>query len=263
MLCRLFIHFALTYSVGPSSIVWSELGPAPCFPPTRVLEVAFSLVWEVAFTLGVQYWWGHSTRGLITCNVHYSIQIIRPHYCCVHPSPCAHSSRSSKRPERRTRGPPLSGRRKPSALFSHTHRGIHETRVPAVAIPAICFASQRAPRWFSSPTSYRSQPQAQERASPVVFSKQRSKGFRQRKTALWRWQQQLGMAAAAGGGWWAQLRGGSMCSPRPAIPFWESRRRSSLTRTLIRWMWEWYVRLSLFLAPFLSISYFCLKKEMR
>jgi hypothetical protein len=37
--CRLYIHLAFTYSVGPSSIVWSELGPAlPC-PPMRVLEV--------------------------------------------------------------------------------------------------------------------------------------------------------------------------------------------------------------------------------
>ena len=41
-----------TYSVGPSSVVWSELGPAPPFPPIRVLEVvwswALSLVCEVA-----------------------------------------------------------------------------------------------------------------------------------------------------------------------------------------------------------------------
>ena len=27
--CRLYIHLTFTYSVGPSSIVWSELGPAP------------------------------------------------------------------------------------------------------------------------------------------------------------------------------------------------------------------------------------------
>ena len=37
--CRLYIHLALTYSVGPSSEVWSELGPVPPFPPMRVLEV--------------------------------------------------------------------------------------------------------------------------------------------------------------------------------------------------------------------------------
>ena len=31
--CRLFIHLAFTYSVGPSSVMWSsELGPAPPFP---------------------------------------------------------------------------------------------------------------------------------------------------------------------------------------------------------------------------------------
>ena len=51
--CRLYIHLAFTYSVGPSSIVQSELGPAPPFPPIRVLEVqwswAFSLTCEVAF----------------------------------------------------------------------------------------------------------------------------------------------------------------------------------------------------------------------
>ena len=38
-LCRLYIHLASTYSIGPSSILWSELGPAPPSPPMRVLEV--------------------------------------------------------------------------------------------------------------------------------------------------------------------------------------------------------------------------------
>jgi hypothetical protein len=36
---KLYIHLAFTYSVGPSSVVGSELGPAPPFPPMRVLEV--------------------------------------------------------------------------------------------------------------------------------------------------------------------------------------------------------------------------------
>ena len=49
--CRLYIHLAFAYSVGPSSVVRSELGPAPPFPPTRVLEVfwsrALSLVCKV------------------------------------------------------------------------------------------------------------------------------------------------------------------------------------------------------------------------
>ena len=41
--CRLYIHLAFTYSVGPSSVVWSsELGPAPPFPPMRVLEMQWS-----------------------------------------------------------------------------------------------------------------------------------------------------------------------------------------------------------------------------
>ena len=52
--CRLYIHLAFTYSVGPSSVVWSKLGLAPPFPPMRVLEVqwswALSPVCEVAFT---------------------------------------------------------------------------------------------------------------------------------------------------------------------------------------------------------------------
>jgi hypothetical protein len=34
----LYIHLAFTYSVDPSSIVGSELGPAQPFPPMRVLE---------------------------------------------------------------------------------------------------------------------------------------------------------------------------------------------------------------------------------
>ena len=50
--CHVGIHVDLTYSVGPSSIVWSELRPAPPSPPMRVLEVqrshAISLVCEVA-----------------------------------------------------------------------------------------------------------------------------------------------------------------------------------------------------------------------
>ena len=51
---RLYISHILTYSVGLSSVVWSELGPISPFPPMRVLEVkwsrALSLVCEVALT---------------------------------------------------------------------------------------------------------------------------------------------------------------------------------------------------------------------
>ena len=50
--CRLYIHLAFAYSIGSSSVVWSELRPAPPFPPMRVLEVQWSpalgLVCEVA-----------------------------------------------------------------------------------------------------------------------------------------------------------------------------------------------------------------------
>ena len=50
--CRLYVHCAFTYFVGPSSVMWSELGLAPPFPPMRVLEVQWShalgLMCEVA-----------------------------------------------------------------------------------------------------------------------------------------------------------------------------------------------------------------------
>ena len=52
---RLCIHLAFTYSISPSSIVWSDLGPTPSSPPMRVLEVhwawALNLVCEVALVL--------------------------------------------------------------------------------------------------------------------------------------------------------------------------------------------------------------------
>ena len=51
-------HLVFTYFVGPSSVVWSELGPAPPFPPMRVLEVkwsqALSLMCEVALSCNLQ-----------------------------------------------------------------------------------------------------------------------------------------------------------------------------------------------------------------
>jgi hypothetical protein len=37
---RLYIHLAFTYSIGLSSVVWSELGLAPPFPPMGLLEVS-------------------------------------------------------------------------------------------------------------------------------------------------------------------------------------------------------------------------------
>ena len=41
--CRLHNHLAFAYSVGLSSVVWSsEVGPAPPFPPMRVVEVHWS-----------------------------------------------------------------------------------------------------------------------------------------------------------------------------------------------------------------------------
>jgi len=40
--CRLHIHLAFTYSIGPSSVAWSKLGPAPSFLPMGLLEVQWS-----------------------------------------------------------------------------------------------------------------------------------------------------------------------------------------------------------------------------
>jgi hypothetical protein len=72
--CKIYIHLAFTYSVGPSSVVWSELRPAAPFPPIRVIEVkwsrALSLVCEVALSslALLQHYWrpaamsGYSTK---------------------------------------------------------------------------------------------------------------------------------------------------------------------------------------------------------
>ena len=53
--CIFYTHLAFSYSVGPASVVWSELGPAPPFPPMRVQEVqwsrALSLMCELALTV--------------------------------------------------------------------------------------------------------------------------------------------------------------------------------------------------------------------
>ena len=59
--CRLYIHLAFTYSVDPSSVVRSELGPGLSFPPMRVLELswsqALSLMCEVALRGFSIPWW--------------------------------------------------------------------------------------------------------------------------------------------------------------------------------------------------------------
>jgi uncharacterized protein Usg len=65
--CKLYIHLAaVTYSVGPSSVVWSELELAPRFPPMRVLKLywsrALSLVCEVAFVAHPHLVWVISER---------------------------------------------------------------------------------------------------------------------------------------------------------------------------------------------------------
>ena len=59
--CRLYIHLAFTYPIGPSSVVWSELGLAPPFPLMRVLARqwawAMSLVREVVLKRAIHASW--------------------------------------------------------------------------------------------------------------------------------------------------------------------------------------------------------------
>ena len=89
--CRLYIHLTFTYSVGPSSIVWSERGLALPLPPMRVLEVwrsrALSLVCEVVLNvLNVQHTPppDHQTKGnpqatkLTNQEVSYLIVLLFP-----------------------------------------------------------------------------------------------------------------------------------------------------------------------------------------
>ena len=68
---EIHVHLVFTFSVGPSSVVWSKLGPALAFPPMRVRGVEWSraliLVGEVALSAGLisLYWTMHG--GLKCC----------------------------------------------------------------------------------------------------------------------------------------------------------------------------------------------------
>ena len=77
--CGLYIHLAFTYSVGPSSVVWSELGPVLAFPPIRVLEMywsrALSLMCEVAFSSPHAHFLSYLNGYL----VYYKLIYIHPH----------------------------------------------------------------------------------------------------------------------------------------------------------------------------------------
>jgi hypothetical protein len=53
--CRLYIHRAFTYSVGPSSTEWSELGPASTFPPMRALLVQWSRAHNLKYEVALSY----------------------------------------------------------------------------------------------------------------------------------------------------------------------------------------------------------------
>ena len=64
---RLYIHLAFTCSVGPSSIVWSELGPA-----MRVLEVQWS--WALNLVCEVTLWSeGKIVSYLIVRSFHWVV----------------------------------------------------------------------------------------------------------------------------------------------------------------------------------------------
>ena len=77
--CRIYIHLAFTYSVGPSSVVWSEFGPAPLFSTNEsawsVMGRALSLMCEVGlkrvtllcFIIGFKYnHLSHSSHRMYT-----------------------------------------------------------------------------------------------------------------------------------------------------------------------------------------------------
>ena len=85
--CRLYIHLAFTYPVGPSSIVWSELGPSPPFPPMRVLEVqwsrALNLQCEVAFSTTLHYGRGPMAVNMPVWRPLKLIQKVAPWIKCV------------------------------------------------------------------------------------------------------------------------------------------------------------------------------------
>ena len=80
--CRLYIHLAITYSIGPSSVVWSELGPARLFCQWECLNctghgLSVSCVLSVALISGLRC-------GLTVSTLHTQTWI---HICiCVLPT---------------------------------------------------------------------------------------------------------------------------------------------------------------------------------
>ena len=96
--CRLYIRLAFTYSVGPSSVVWSELQPAPPFPPMRVLEVYLvtgsqSHVWSALslyiFLIRIHAFLHASSvprlaTPLVVKNLHNNAKTLKRHGCSHH-----------------------------------------------------------------------------------------------------------------------------------------------------------------------------------
>ena len=68
--CRLYIHLAFTYSVGPSSVVCWELGPAQPFPTN---ESAWS-----AMVTGLQSRVWSGPENAVQCSQYYFLG----HHCC-------------------------------------------------------------------------------------------------------------------------------------------------------------------------------------
>jgi hypothetical protein len=92
--CRLYIHLAFTYSVGPSNVVWSKLGPAPPCPPMRVLGVS----WSRALVSCVKWPWVQS--HWVTAGTISSIDVCQPdiEHVCIKILLSANSLSSFKSP---------------------------------------------------------------------------------------------------------------------------------------------------------------------
>ena len=76
--CRLYIHLAFHILRGSLNVVWSKLGPAPPFPPMRVIEVQRSRALSI-----------NSCNRIITTIIHQPIKKKAWMICCFttfHPS---------------------------------------------------------------------------------------------------------------------------------------------------------------------------------
>ena len=61
---RFYTRLAFSYSIGPSSVVRRELGPAPPFPPTRALEMRWSRALSLMCELALRVLFEGLTMGI-------------------------------------------------------------------------------------------------------------------------------------------------------------------------------------------------------